>query len=103
MIGFATHHKRQPSEISEDGSRTILPVEAEQNTFFKVVMGFSVALYGRDGSPQFCSVFPIARVSKRAEKLMRMRLQNRRTAPHDFPPPTELRNEVGKGSGGVKK
>jgi hypothetical protein len=39
VIGFAAHHKRQPSEISEDGSRAILPVEAEQNTFFGVVMG----------------------------------------------------------------
>ena len=39
MIGFAAHHKRQPSEISEDGSRAILPVEAQQNTFFRVVMG----------------------------------------------------------------
>jgi len=74
MIGFATHHKRQPSEISEDGSRTILPIEAEQNTFFRVVMGFSVALHGCDGPTQFGSVFPMAGVSKRAEKLMRMRL-----------------------------
>ena len=86
MIGFAAHHKRQPSEISEDGSRAILPVEAQQNTFFSVVMGLSVALYGRDCPTQFCSVFPIAGVSKCAEKLMRMRLQNRGTAPHDFPP-----------------
>jgi hypothetical protein len=39
MIGFATHHKRQASSISEDGSRAILPVEAQQNTFFRVVMG----------------------------------------------------------------
>src|SRR5207302_2553443 len=86
LIVTTTHHKRQPGQISEDGSRPILPVETEQNTFFRVVMGFSVVLYGRDCSPQFCSVFPIAGVSKRAEKLMRMRLQNRRTAPHDFPP-----------------
>ena len=42
-------------------------------------------MYGRDGPTQFCPVLPIARVSKRAEKLMRMRLQNRGPAPHDFP------------------
>jgi hypothetical protein len=28
LIVFPTHHKRQPSQIGEDGSRAILPVEA---------------------------------------------------------------------------
>ena len=44
------------------------------------------ALNGRDCSTQFCSVFPIAGVSKRAQKLMRMGLQDNSTGTHDFPP-----------------
>src|SRR5258708_16623737 len=44
-----------------------------------------IALHGRDCSTQFRPIFAVAGVSKRAEKLMRMGLQDRGTAPHDFP------------------
>jgi hypothetical protein len=43
-------------------------------------------LDGRDGPTQFGSVFPIPSVSKRAQKLMRMGLQDRGPGAHDFPP-----------------
>jgi len=85
LIVFAAHHIGQSCQVGQDGSCAILPIEAQQNTFFRVVMSLSVAVYGRDGPTQFCPVFPVAGVSKRAEKLMRMRLQNRGPAPHDFP------------------
>src|SRR6266849_1411127 len=49
-------------------------------------MGLSVALDSRDGPTQFGSVFPIPSVSKRAQKLMRMGLQDRGPGAHDFPP-----------------
>jgi len=42
-------------------------------------------LNGRHCPTQFGSVFPIAGVSKRAEELMRMSLQDRGTGTHDFP------------------
>ena len=42
-------HKREPSQIGHDGSRPILPVEAEQNPFFGMVMRLEIALNGCDG------------------------------------------------------
>ena len=79
---FPTHHKRQSGQVGKDGSCAILPVKAQQNTFFGVVMGLSVALNGCDGPTQFSSVLAVARVSKRAQKLMSVGLQDRGTAPH---------------------
>ena len=48
-------------------------------------MSLKRALNARDCLTQFRSIFPIAGVSKRAEKLMRMSLQNGGAAPHHFP------------------
>src|SRR6266568_7037786 len=85
LIVTAPHDKRQSGQVGKDGSRAILSVEAQQHTFFRVVMGLAVALNGRHCPTQFGSVFPIAGVSKRAEKLMRMSLQDGGTGTHDFP------------------
>jgi len=85
LIVFPAHHKRQSSQVSEDSTCAILPVEAQERTLLGMVMRLEIALNGRDCPTQFCTVFSIARVSKRAEKLMGMSLQNRGTAPHDFP------------------
>src|SRR2546423_11888615 len=82
---FPTHHKRQPGQVGKNSSSAILSVEAQQNPFFGMVMRHKIALNGRDGPTQFGTVFPIAGVSKRAQKLMRMRLQRRGPAPHNFP------------------
>jgi len=82
---FPTHHKRQPGQLGKNSSSAILSVEAQQNPFFGMVMRHKIALNGRDGPTQFGTVFPIAGVSKRAQKLMRMRLQRRGPAPHNFP------------------
>ena len=60
-------------------------------------MSLKRALNARDCLTQFRSIFPIAGVSKRAEKLMRMRLQYRSTASHDFPP---LASGVARGTQG---
>src|SRR5260370_34687965 len=48
-------------------------------------MRLKIALHGRDCSTQSRPIFAVAGFSKRAEKLMRMGLQDRGTAPHDFP------------------
>ena len=85
LIVTATHHKRQSGQISEDGSCPILSIKAQQNTFFGRMMRLEVALNSHYSPTQFCSVLTVARVSKRPEKLMRMRLQNRGAAPHHFP------------------
>ena len=40
LVVFAPHHIRQSCQISEDGSCTILPIQAEHSAFFGVVMRF---------------------------------------------------------------
>lgn len=59
LIVTATHHKRQSAQVGQDGSCAILPVEAQQHPFFRVVMGLSIALNGRDSPTQFGSIFPL--------------------------------------------
>jgi hypothetical protein len=85
LIVTATHHKRQSAPVGQDGSCAILPVEAQQHPFFRVVMGLSIALNDRDSPTQFGSVFPIAGVSKGSQTLMRMRWSHGGPAPHNFP------------------
>src|SRR6266699_6103360 len=58
LIVTAPHDKRQSGQVGKDGSRAILSVEAQQHTFFRVVMGLAVALNGRHCPTQFGSVFP---------------------------------------------
>ena len=43
-----------------------------------------------DRPPQFSSVIPIARSAKRAEELLRMRLEYDRSRTHHFPPNASL-------------
>src|SRR5712692_7914798 len=68
LIVFAAYHIGQSCQIGKNGPCAIWRIEAQQNTFFRVVMDLSVAVYGREGPTQFWPVFPIAGVSKRAEK-----------------------------------
>jgi hypothetical protein len=64
VIVTATHHKRQSAQVGKDGSRAILPVQAQENPCFGMVMSLEIALNDRDSPTQFGSVFPIAGISK---------------------------------------
>ena len=61
---FAAHDIRQSCQISEDGSRPILPVQAEQGTRFGVVVRFERPLDGCYCLTQLCSVFSIPGISQ---------------------------------------
>ncbi len=86
LIVFATHNIGQSCQVGEDGSRAILPIQAQQGMLFGVVVRLEVALDGRYCPTQLGPVLPVARVSKSGNPLMSMSLQDGGTRSHNFPP-----------------
>ena len=84
LLVFATHDIRESCQIGEDGSRAILPIQAQHGTLFGVIVRLEICSNGRHCSTQFCPVFAIARISKSADPLMRMSLQYCGARSHDF-------------------
>jgi hypothetical protein len=60
-------------------------IQAQQHALFGVVVSLAVGLDSCDCLTEFRSVRAVAGVSKRAEPLMGMSLQNRCASTHDFP------------------
>jgi hypothetical protein len=82
---FPTGHKHEPSYIGEHGPVAVLPVEAQQRTFWWKVVGRQVPTNGGDPLAQFLAISPVPTVAKAAEPLITVRLRHRCPRPDHFP------------------
>jgi hypothetical protein len=82
---LAAHHIREASQIGQDRSRAILPIQPQQDQLLWQVIGFNVELYGSHGPAQFFPELPVTRVGERAEPLRGMRLSEGRAGRDDLP------------------
>ena len=86
LIVFAPRDIREADQVSEDGTRAILPIEPQESPSLWKFMSFAVPLNGRNRPPQLRPVLTFACVSQGSEPLMRMCLQHGGACTHDFSP-----------------
>src|SRR5712692_1263910 len=89
VIVLPAHNDPRPTSGKEIGQRSgiaIQSVQTSQDVGERKRKRAGIAADHRSGSPQFPPVIPIAGVAERAQPLVRMRLQNRRSRAGDFSP-----------------
>src|SRR6266536_369730 len=83
-IVFASHHEGETEQIGQDGSGPIQPIKPEEGALFWKLMRSQVGPDRLHCSAQLLSVRSVAWIAEGAEPLRGMRLQDGRTATHDF-------------------
>ena len=85
LIVFPTHHEREASQVGDDGSGAILPIQPQQRPFLRELLRLQRGLDSCHCATQFCPLLAVARVAKGPEPLVRVGLQHGGAGTHYFP------------------